>query len=150
MFRPRLTEPEIKFLLSILEPKKEETEILYRNSLEKLTTERDEILTFLKKFDKMASAEFVEQKRQRLASVQNEMDSNWTQTVLYQGLCVRFQDLLGHKKRGRLKLESSYARTFLKKELEPEHKEPQTMENSKADTEQSMYESFIERTDSHV
>ena len=121
--RPRLTEPEVKFLLDLLEPKRKEAEERYANSFSRLEPERNQLRTFLERVSRhliSSSQEETEQKRQRLDTVQKEIDSNWNQMVLYRGLITRFEDLLGHKKRGRLKSETEMSRIYMKKQVEPE------------------------------
>lgn len=115
-FRPRLIESEVKFLLEMLEG--------YKANAEKKLQEREQLKIEIWQLRKLlivspydALKQGWREKKERLAELEARQYQVWHYIRIYEGLCIRFQELLDGKKRGRLPSKVDLGRMFLEMEI---------------------------------
>jgi len=112
MFRPRLKESEIRFLLDVLSRDKENV----KQQLEQIEVLKGEVYRIKK--EAYVNPYVVIQKgylkkKCELQALESQLLTLTHYVQVFNGLIIRFQDLLAGKKRGRLKFASEFAQLNL-------------------------------------
>lgn len=116
--RPRLTESEVKFLLDMLCSQKDSVQ----TKIERIDELEHQVYAIRKEARRHDPSIVLRggysQKKEELQQLKSQYRSLYRHVYIYEGLVVRFQDLLAGKKRGRLKNKSESGRLFLSIEQE--------------------------------
>jgi len=112
MFRPRLSENEIRFLLDVLKRHKENVE----QKLEQIEVLKREVYRIKKEVyvnPYVVIQEGYLKKKCELQILESQLLTLTRYVYVHNGLMVRFQDLLDGKRKGRLKWPSQFAQLNL-------------------------------------
>jgi len=113
MFRPRLSESEIRFLLEVLNREK----ALVEEKLKRIDVLKEQIHDIKKealyKNPMVIIKKEYAKKKAELERLESQFFNLIRYVKIYEGLRIRFQDLLAGKKRGRLKHSSQTAQLYL-------------------------------------